>query len=91
MYLLIDLYYIFTLVILQCLLHICVSLLFILWRFNKIQSINQFKNNGDKPINDTLTNRALYNMASRFKIAMKQTYIQEKSVEIGLQLQLINQ
>ena len=42
MYLLIDLYYIFTLVILQYLLHICVLLLFILWRLNKIQSINQY-------------------------------------------------
>ena len=41
MYLLIYLYYIFTLVILLYLLHICVLLLFILWRLNKIQSINQ--------------------------------------------------
>ena len=41
MYLLVDLYYIFTLVILQYLLHICVLLLFILWRLNEIQSINQ--------------------------------------------------
>ena len=40
MYLLIYLYYIFTLVILLYLLHICVLLLFILWRLNKIQSIN---------------------------------------------------
>ena len=39
-YLLIDLCYIFTLVISQYLLHICVLLLFILWRLNKIQSIN---------------------------------------------------
>ena len=42
MYLLIYLYYIFTLVILLYLLHICVLLLFILWRLNKIQSINQY-------------------------------------------------
>ena len=27
----------------------------------------------------------------RFKVTMKQTYIQEKSVEVGLQFQLINQ
>ena len=42
MYSLIDLYYIFTLVILQYLLHIilCVLLLPILWRLNKIQSID---------------------------------------------------
>ena len=44
MYLLIDLYYIFILVILQYLLHICVSVLFILWWLNKIQSINQLSN-----------------------------------------------
>ena len=34
MYLLIGLYNIFTLVMLQYLLHICVLLLFILWRLN---------------------------------------------------------
>ena len=45
MYLLIYLYYIFTLVILLYLLHICVLLLFILWRLNKIQSMNQHVHN----------------------------------------------
>ena len=53
MYLLIYFYYIFTLVILLYLLHICVLLLFILWRLNKIQSINQFAIKYGKEVNNT--------------------------------------
>ena len=58
MYLLIDLYYFFFLVILQYLLHICVSLLFILWRLNIIQSINYLAmlKFYSKLINDNLHN-----------------------------------